>query len=112
MGSGAFAIHIRRMRRIYANRRAALIEALNPGDGKLYTVDAAPSGLTLLLRLTAGSDDEAMAAKLNAAGINVVSLSSHYTGRNRQPGLMLSFAGFPEKDLRHAAVRLMEEMRK
>lgn len=43
MTTGAFAIHICRMRRIYASRRAALIAALKPGDGKLYTIDAAPS---------------------------------------------------------------------
>jgi GntR family transcriptional regulator / MocR family aminotransferase len=111
MTSGAFAIHIRRMRRIYANRRSALIEALKPGDGRLYTIDAAPSGLTLLLRLAPGSDDDAIAAKLHAIGIDVTALSGHYAGRNHAPGLLLSFAGFPERDLRRAASRLMEELK-
>ena len=49
MTSGAFAIHIRRMRRIYAARREALIEALE--GSKRFTIDASPSGLMLMLRL-------------------------------------------------------------
>jgi GntR family transcriptional regulator/MocR family aminotransferase len=107
MGSGAFAIHIRRMRRIYAARRRALIEALKPGDGKLFTVDASPAGLMLLLRLPQGASDEAMVEQLEARGIETQSLSSHYAGRSRQQGLLLSFAGFSEDDLQQAAAKLI-----
>ena len=112
MDAGAFAVHIRRMRRIYAARRAALIQALKPGDGQLFVIDAPPSGLSLLLRLAAGCDDEALARYLSAAGIDVTPLSGHFAGRLRQPGLMLSFAGFAEKDLRRAAALLIEDLRK
>ena len=107
MGSGAFAIHIRRMRRIYAARRRALIEALKPAEGKLFTVDASPAGLMLLLRLPAGASDEAMVEMLEAQGIETQSLSSHYAGRRREQGLLLSFAGFSEDDLQQAAARLI-----
>lgn len=110
MASGAFAIHIRRMRRIYASRRQALIEALRPGHGRLYEIDAAPSGLMLLLRLDRNTDDEGIAARLVASGIEVQSLSSHYAGRRREQGLLLSFAGFAEKDLRSAAQALMQTL--
>ncbi len=108
MNSGAFAIHIRRMRRIYAARRAALIAALKPEDGKLYMIDASPSGLMLLLRLRQDIDDEKLVQRLARAGIEVQSLSSHYTGRKRDQGLLLSFAGFAERDLRAAAGRLID----
>ncbi|PZF77850.1 PLP-dependent aminotransferase family protein [Aestuariivirga litoralis] len=107
MGSGAFAIHIRRMRRIYAARRRALIEALKQAEGKLFTVDASPAGLMLLLRLPAGVSDEAMVEKLAAKGIEAQSLSSHYAGRKREQGLLLSFAGFSEDDLQQAAAKLI-----
>jgi len=109
MASGAFAIHIRRMRRIYAARRRALIEALKPGEGKLFTIDASPAGLMLLLRLPAGISDEAMVARLEAGGIETQSLSSHYAGRKREQGLLLSFAGFSEDDLQQAAAKLILE---
>ena len=107
MGSGAFAIHIRRMRRIYAARRRALMEALKPGEGKLFTVDASPAGLMLLLRLPPGVSDEALVEKLEAKGIETQSLSSHYAGRKREQGLLLSFAGFSENDLQQAAAKLI-----
>jgi GntR family transcriptional regulator / MocR family aminotransferase len=110
MGSGAFAIHIRRMRRIYAARRRVLIEALKPGDGQLFHIDASPAGLMLLLHLPTGVSDETMVAKLAGQGIEVQSLSSHCAGRRRAQGLLLSFAGFTDADLKKAAARLIETM--
>jgi GntR family transcriptional regulator/MocR family aminotransferase len=110
MSSGAFAIHIRRMRRIYAARRRVLIEALKPGEGTLFHIDASPAGLMLLLRLPSEATDEDAVERLAAAGIEVQSLSSHYGGRKRAQGLLLSFAGFTESDLKQAASRLIEVM--
>ena len=107
MNSGAFAIHIRRMRRIYPARRRALIEALKEGDGRLYHIDASPAGLMLLLRLPAGANDEETVQHLAAQGIEALSLSSHYAGRSRRQGLLLSFAGFSEIDLAQAARALI-----
>ncbi len=111
MLSGAFAIHIRRMRRIYSGRRAALIEALSDAGENQFTIDASPAGLMLLLRLKQGESDEAVAAKLATAGIETQSLSSHYAGKSREQGLLLSFAGFTERELRTAAKKLIATMR-
>jgi GntR family transcriptional regulator / MocR family aminotransferase len=111
MATGAFAIHIRRMRRIYASRRAALIEALEVGQSGQFTIDASPSGLMLLLRLKPNDNDEALVARLSATGLEAQSLSSHYAGRDKEQGLMLSFAGFTEKELRASAKRLIEVLR-
>lgn len=110
MTSGAFAIHIRRMRRVYAQRRAILIAALEPGNSRLFRIDAPPSGLMLLLRLPRDADDSALVLRLAARRIEVQSLSSHYAAGRSEPGLLLSFAGFAEKDLRRAAAELMEEL--
>lgn len=106
MISGTFAIHIRRMRRIYAARREILIASLE--GGKRFAIDASPSGLMLLLRLQPGDNDEDAVARLAAVGLEAQSLSSHYTGRIREQGLLLSFAGFTEKELRAAARKLVE----
>ncbi len=107
MESGAFAIHIRRMRRIYAARRKALLAALAPGDRRLYHIDAAPAGLTLLLRLPQEKSDEAAARRLKAGGVEVLTLSSHFAGPLRESGLLLSFAGFDERQLVRAAEALI-----
>jgi hypothetical protein len=47
-------------------------------------------------------------AKLAHASLEAQSLSSHYTGRQREQGLLLSFAGFTDKELRAAAKKLVE----
>jgi GntR family transcriptional regulator / MocR family aminotransferase len=107
MQNGAFAVHIRRMRRIYAARRAALIEALKPGDGLHFTLDAAPSGLMLLLRLPARSNDIDIARQLSEQGVEALPLSVHFGISPKDQGLLLSFAGFAEKDLLRAANELL-----
>jgi GntR family transcriptional regulator/MocR family aminotransferase len=108
MSSGAFAIHIRRMRRIYAARRESLITALKPGDGRIFSVEASPAGLTLLLRLDDRADDEVVVASLLSHGIEAQSLSGHYAGRKRSQGLLLSFAGFTEDEIARTAKKLIE----
>jgi GntR family transcriptional regulator/MocR family aminotransferase len=98
------------MRRIYAARRRALMESLKPADGTLYRIDASPAGLMLLLRLPQGASDEEMVRRLAGQGIEALSLSSHYAGRGRQQGLLLSFAGFSEAELEKAARALIGVM--
>ncbi len=110
MQSGAFAVHIRRMRRIYATRRQILMAELASGDGRLFTLDAAPSGLMLLLRLKPAQSDVALAERLRAQNIEVQTLSSHFAGKNKEQGLLLSFAGFNETDLRTAARLLLKTL--
>jgi GntR family transcriptional regulator/MocR family aminotransferase len=112
MNAGLFGTHIRRMRRIYASRRKALLSALAPGDGRLYTIDAAPSGLTLLLRLKPDQDDKAIVRRLEQAGIETQPLSGHFAGRGSDQGLLLGFAGFDEAELQRAAKRLLGELSK
>ncbi len=107
MEQGQFAVHIRRMRRLYATRRQALLDVLSPHEGKLFTVDAPPSGLTIMLRFDDDRDDEALVKKLAGSGIEVQALSQYYAGRKKRRGLLLSFAGFAEKDLIAAAKTLI-----
>jgi GntR family transcriptional regulator / MocR family aminotransferase len=107
MEQGQFAVHIRRMRRLYAARRQAVLDVFAPYDGKVFKVDAPPSGLSINLLFDETVDDEALVQKLAGVGIEVQALSTHYVGRKKQRGLVLSFAGFTEKDLISAARKLV-----
>jgi GntR family transcriptional regulator / MocR family aminotransferase len=107
MEQGQFAIHIRRMRRLYATRRQALLNVFAPHDGQLFKVDAPPSGLSINLLLDDAVDDETVVQKLGTIGIEVQALSGYFAGRKKQRGLVLSFAGFAEKDLVIAARKLI-----
>jgi len=107
MEDGQFAIHIRRMRRLYSARRDCLISALSPGVPTLFDLDAPPSGLMLLLRFSKTINDEVLERALFVIGIETQTLSSHFAGRRKEQGLLLSFAGFHESDLEKAAAQLM-----
>ncbi len=107
MEQGQFAVHIRRMRRLYATRRQALLDVLMPYDGKLFDVDAPPSGLTIMLRLNDSCDDDEIVARMTVSGIEVQALSTYYAGRKKRRGLLLSFAGFGENELVAASKRLV-----
>ena len=111
MEDGQFAVHIRRMRRLYSARRDCLIKALSPGTPELFKLDAPPSGLMLLLRFPQKVDDEALHHALLAEGIETLPLSEHYAGKMQDKGLLLSFAGFHEDDLERAASRLLAVLR-
>lgn len=111
MDQGQFAVHIRRMRRLYATRREALLAVLSPWHGTLFDVDAPPSGLTIMLRLRDTVDDAEITQKLAAEDIEVQALSTYYAGRKKRKGLLLSFAGFTEKELVSAGQRLVDVLK-
>jgi GntR family transcriptional regulator / MocR family aminotransferase len=107
MEQGQFAIHIRRMRRLYATRRQAVLDVLQPYHNILFQLDAPPSGLSINLRMAENVDDEALVIKLASLGIDVQALSIYYAAAKKQRGLVLSFAGFAEKQLIAAAEKII-----
>lgn len=105
MREGLFEAHIRRIRGVYAARRATLIAALTrhmPGDVRLQPSD---QGMHLLLWLPERFDDVQLAKSALAAGIVVRPISLMYKAAPR-PGLMLGFGGFEAEELEAAALRL------
>lgn len=109
IASGEYATHIRRTRRIYARRMAALVaEAERYRD--LLDVRPTAAGMHVVADLApalAGrADDRAVAHRAQAAGISVAPLADYYAGRARRQALLLGFAGFEEEMLQHALRRL------
>lgn len=108
MAEGHFARHIRRMRRLYAERRAALVVALDESFGTAWEIDLRESGMHLLARLPAGADDVALAAKAAAAGLGVAALSPWAIKARCGPGLILGFANTPATRAAQDAARLAD----
>jgi len=106
--TGAFAQHIRRMRRLYAARRNKLIAALSPGEPSLFSIEAPPAGLTLLLALSDAQNDVMLAKKLADSGIEVQPLSPLYGFFQPRQGLILGFSGFEEAFLEKSATALIK----
>lgn len=112
MENGAFAQHIRRMRRIHAARRSLLIAELAAGEPQLFQIKAPPAGLSLLLAFPDGTDDVADAERLRQAGIDCEALSPLYPTLPAKSGLLLGFSAFDEKQLTEAARSLLEVLRR
>jgi GntR family transcriptional regulator/MocR family aminotransferase len=110
IAEGHFARHIRRMRALYAERQAALVECAARELGGLLDVRPADTGMQLAARLSAGADDEVASAQALAHGVFAPALSTFYMEPPGQPGLLLGYAGVTEREIRqevrHLAVAL------
>jgi GntR family transcriptional regulator/MocR family aminotransferase len=95
IAEGHFARHIRRMRRLYRERRAALVAALQAEFGAAWQIGLEESGMHLLARLPPRIDDVALARKAAAAGLGVMALSSWAVQAACGPGLIIGFANTP-----------------
>jgi GntR family transcriptional regulator/MocR family aminotransferase len=106
--SGQFALHVRRMRRLYRQRRDALVAALEQHLGSVATVHGASAGMHLSLRFgDQRLDDAAISAQALAHGVTVNALSRHDThGDSGWKGLMLGYAQVPAEQVDDLVQRL------
>ena len=96
--SGQFALHLRRMRRLYRQRRDVLVALLQQHLGPIAQVQGASAGMHLALRFTAPAlDATAISARLEQEGIVAHALCTHATAERGQAwhGLMLGYAQIP-----------------
>ena len=107
---GHYASHLRRTRRLYAERQQALLFAADRLWAGAISVEAAGSGLHVLGRLspTLGLDDHSLSALAAQARIMLPSLSSFRRGCGSHDGagVVLGYAAFTPERLARAAERL------
>ncbi len=111
MGEGHFARHIRRMRLLYRERRAALVAALAVRFGPAWDIGLEESGMHLLARLPPGSDDVALVGEDAVAAFGVVALSSWAIETKTRPGLIMGFANVPASRASREVARLADTLR-
>ncbi|GGC20022.1 MocR-like pyridoxine biosynthesis transcription factor PdxR [Pseudoduganella buxea] len=106
--SGQFALHLRRMRRLYRQRRDALVAALDRHLGRIATVHGASAGMHLSLRFAdAALSDVAIVERARQEGIVVNALSTHAVqGTAGWNGLMLGYAQVPAPQMDDLVRRL------
>ncbi len=91
LSSGDLDRHVRRMRREYARRRAAIIAVLGdlPGPARLLGDTA---GLHVVLELPPGTADQ-VAAAARRCGVAVQTLDRYFAGPPSAEGLVLGYGG-------------------
>ena len=118
MDSGAYARHLRRMRRVYADRQGVLLQALQEHCADWLTVpEVQPSGMHVVARLSdrlmqrliqAGPvpPDQQIADRCRTAGVSVRALSGYCRKPVRESGILIGFAAYTPQEIRSAAVKL------
>ena len=107
---GYLGRHIRRMRQLYGERRAALTEALREQVRSL-NIELQPGGMHLVARLPQGTDDIKLAVDLFRQGIGPSPLSPWGVDAPYAPGLLISFTNVDAKKAPQAARRLAEALK-
>ena len=106
IAEGHLAGHIRRMRLLYAERQAALIERLGAWLAGALSVTPAAAGMHLVARLAPGLGDRTISRRARAQGVEAPPLSIYYRGPQVEQGLLLGYAGVDERDMAPAVERL------
>lgn len=111
IGAGAYLAHIRKMNRLYKERRDYMLQALATEAGNRLTVETPAGGMQLLARCRGSVDDRKLSARLLQAGVVSRPLSNMLYHRSGEQGLFLGFAAWNEKEIDQAARILGRVMR-
>jgi GntR family transcriptional regulator / MocR family aminotransferase len=106
---GHFARHIRRMIRLYAERRTALALALKDVFGDTVRIGMQANGIHLIAYFDTGLADTELAAR--AAGLGVAALSPWTVARALPPAMILGFANIPVDRARSEVERLADMLK-
>lgn len=105
---GHFARHVRRMIRLYAERRTALAQALGEVFGDRVRIGLKANGIHLIAHFATDLPDTELADRAAAQG--VAPLSPWTIARPLPPALILGFANVPADRARAEAERLAEAL--
>jgi GntR family transcriptional regulator/MocR family aminotransferase len=106
MNEGHFTRHLRRMRRLYAERRAYFLSAAEKYLGEWLHFHGTESGIQLVGIFRTDCDDAAIARAALAQGINVSPLSMQYRHGKPQRGLAMGFAAMDAAATERGMVKL------
>lgn len=99
MHRGLFVSHMRKMKKLYRQRRDRMRSGLAEVLGPEAWGSSGRSGTNLLLPLPEGADDLAVAAGLARVGLMVRPLAPYSLTRKGAPGLILGFAAFRDAEI-------------
>ena len=107
---GHFAAHLRRTRRLYAERQEVLVAAARRHLAGLLDMPPDPGGMHLVARprpaCAEGFDDRSVAEAAARVGVSVAPLSACCLAEPATQGLLLGYAAVSPKDIEVAVIRL------
>jgi GntR family transcriptional regulator / MocR family aminotransferase len=110
INAGHFARHIRRMRALYAERQALLVDAARHELSGLLEVHSAEAGMHLVGWLPAGVDDVEASRRAAAYGVGAPPLSMYSLRPLRRGGLLLGYTAVGDREIRDGMQRLAKAL--
>jgi GntR family transcriptional regulator/MocR family aminotransferase len=110
IGEGFYLSHVRRMRRIYSERRDVFIEQFNKLLGDRLTLQIADAGLHALAWFRSKEDFALIQRAAPKLGVKVSPLSFFCINAKLRPGLMLGFAAWSPAQIREGLGRLAKAL--
>jgi GntR family transcriptional regulator / MocR family aminotransferase len=109
IAEGHFARHLRRMRKLYAERQEILIGEVGKHLAGTLEVSAADAGMHLIGWLPDRADDQAVSSRLSEQGLKAAPLSKYALKRRARGGLLLGYTAFDRRQIR-AGVKVMKNV--
>lgn len=106
MSQGHFGRHIRKMRRLYSERRTVLIENILREFGEMLEVHGAEAGMHLTVTLPEGYKDREIVARAARERLWLWPLSPYYAGKKKHQGFVLGFGSTSTDKIPRAVQRL------
>jgi len=91
ISDGHFSRHIQRMRKLYAERRAATIAGLESVLGERVSVDSPPGGMHLIVRLRHSQSDRLLVRRMHESGLHGEALSDWTMGDDGTSAVLVNF---------------------
>ena len=106
MDDGGFAEHIRKMRRLYRERRDILLDALKNNCTNILVPQQTDAGMHIIADIKNGMSDRLAHLELLNAGIDSLPLSIYYEGSVQRQALVLGFSGVQKKVIPKLVTRM------
>ncbi|HVO64377.1 MAG TPA: PLP-dependent aminotransferase family protein [Terriglobales bacterium] len=110
IAEGHFARHIRRMRELYAERLAVLLQGAREKLGDRLEISSVEAGLQTVGWLKNGMRSERVAAAAERDSVELVPLNRYAFGRAKKDGVILGFAAVEPRELRRGLERLAKAL--
>lgn len=107
IGSGSFEKYVRRMRKVYGNKRKILEETLKEQFGDAVDILGESAGISLAVRFKTNLDDEMITEQLAKVGVGIRSTSRDYLADTYTKGEFFMGYGNVDEKLITEGVRKM-----
>ncbi|CUJ66651.1 PLP-dependent aminotransferase family protein [Achromobacter kerstersii] len=112
MEDGHYAAHVRAMRKLYASRRDAMLQALNTHLVDVVTALRPEGGLQIPCLLARGWSEAKTIRLAAAAGLQLPGLSRLYAGAEKRQGWILGYSSLTAHEIDTSVKRLSQALRK